>query len=71
MAAAKAQLASNADQLYPELAGVAVEEAVVAVGVDSGSRKQAGGQGAPGAADAVHPEGVQGIVIAQLRLHDS
>ena len=52
------------DELGEQLAGVAVEQAVDAGGVDGGGGEEAGGQGAERAADAVDGEDVERVVDA-------
>ena len=57
------------ERLRAELAGIAVDETVGAGGVDRDSREEAGGDRAPGAADAVHADYVQRVVEVQAVAH--
>src|SRR3989442_1502470 len=58
----------HGDDLRPQLAGIAEEEAVGAVGVHRFRRPQPGRDGAPGPADTVHADHVERVVVAELRL---
>ena len=70
---AKPQAISYAHNLIAELAPVAVEATHRFAGaenrVDDLLRKDAGQQRADRAARAVHAEGIEGIVVAEDRLH--
>ena len=57
----------HCNQLSPKLPGIAEEKTVIARGVDCFRGKQASRQRAPGSADSVHADNVQGIVIAKFR----
>ena len=52
-------------ELDPDLAGIAVDEAGLALAADRGDREDAGQDGADDAADAVHAEGVERVVVAE------
>jgi hypothetical protein len=60
----------DGDELDPELSGIAEEQAVVAELVDRLGGEQPGGQGPPGAAQAVDADHVQGVVVAEKVLEE-
>ena len=56
------------DDLCPQLPRIAEEQAVVTALVDRLRREQSRGERAPRAANAVHADDVERVVVAELRL---